>query len=119
MIFAIRHTKGEVSKPRIIRKRCYQNFKPEEFISAVKNISWFDAYMTDSAEEAVQIVTKKLTLILNAMAPVKNIQTRAKYAPWLSKETNEKIKARNKSQKVASQNNLKEDWDKFKRQRNK
>ena len=42
MIFAVRHTKGEVSKPRIIRKRCYQNFNPEEFISAVKNISWFD-----------------------------------------------------------------------------
>ena len=118
MIFAVRHTKGETSKPRITRKRCYKNFKPEEFISAVKKISWFDAYMTEDVEEAVLIVTEKLTTILNEMAPVKYIQSRAKFAPWLSKETKDKIKARNNSQKIASESNLKEDWDEFKRQRN-
>ena len=74
--------------------------------------------MTEDAEEAVQIVTEKQTSILNIMAPIKNIQTRAKYAPWLSKETKEKIKARNKAQKIASESNLKEDWDEFKRKRN-
>ena len=52
------------------------------------------------------------------MAPVKYIQSRAKFAPWLSKETKDKIKARNNSQKIASESNLKEDWDEFKRKRN-
>ena len=74
--------------------------------------------MTEDVEETVLIVTEKLTTILIDMAPVKCIQTQAKYAPWLSKETKEKIKARNKAQKIASESNLKEDWDEFKRKRN-
>ena len=41
MIFSIRHTKKIVSKPRIIKKRCFKNFKPQEFIEAVQKISWF------------------------------------------------------------------------------
>ena len=46
--------------------------------------------MTEDVEETVLIVTEKLTTILNDMAPVKCIQTKAKYAPWLSKETKDK-----------------------------
>ena len=74
--------------------------------------------MTEDIELAVTIVTQKLTSILDTMAPVKTIQTRTKYAPWLSETTKKKIKDRNEAQKKASQTNLKADWDEYKRQRN-
>ena len=74
--------------------------------------------MTEDVEVAVNMVTEKLTAILDVMAPVKVIQTRANYAPWLSESTKKKIKDRNEAQKKASQTKLKSDWDEYKRQRN-
>jgi uncharacterized membrane protein len=74
--------------------------------------------MTEDVEVAVNMVTEKLTAILDFMAPVKVIQTRANYAPWLSESTKKKIKDRNEAQKKASQTKLKSDWDEYKRQTN-
>ena len=111
IIFSVRHTKKVVSKPRIIKKRCFKNFEPENFVEAIQNITWFEVYMTEDVEVAVEMVTRKLTAILDIMAPVKTIQTRGKYAPWLSEATKKKIQTRNEAQKKASQTNLKGDWD--------
>ena len=118
MIFSVRHTKQIISKPRIIKKRCFKNFKPGDFIAAVQGISWYDVYMTEDVEAATKLVTGKLTAILDVMAPVKTIQSRAKFAPWLSEDTKKKILLRNEAQKRAAQSNLKSDWDDFKRKRN-
>ena len=74
--------------------------------------------MTEDVEVAVQLVTHKLTEILDIMAPVKSIQTRSRYAPWLSEATKKKIKNRNEAQKKASETNLKSDWDEYRKQRN-
>ena len=74
--------------------------------------------MTEDVEVAVQLVTQKLTEILDIMAQVKSIQTRSRYAPWLSEATKKKIKNRNEAQKKASETNLKSDWDEYRKQRN-
>ena len=74
--------------------------------------------MTEDVEEAVKIVTEKLTSILDIMAPIKTIQTRAKFAPWLSEDTKRKIHLRNQAQKKALNTNLEKDWKDYKRQRN-
>ena len=118
MIFSVRHTKKILSKPRMLKKRCFKNFKPEEFIEAVRKISWFDVYMTENVDTAVEMVTQKLTDILDIMAPVKVIQVRSNYAPWLSDTTKKKIKERNEAQKKASETKLTKDWDKYKKLKN-
>ena len=118
LLFAVRQTKSTVSKPRIIKKRSFKNFKPDDFVAAVKTLKWFDAYMSDNIENAIEIVTKKLTDILDKMAPIKTIQNRSNYAPWISKDTKNKINARNEAQKKASQTNMLSDWEEYKRQRN-
>ena len=74
--------------------------------------------MSEDVETAVEIVTNKLTTILDVMAPIKVIQARAKYAPWLSEATKNKIKARNEAQKKASESKTKSDWDEYKKLRN-
>ena len=74
--------------------------------------------MSDDVEAAVGIVTQKLTEILDEMAPIKSIQNRSRYAPWVSDDTKNKMIARNEAQKKASETKLQSDWEEYKKQRN-
>ena len=119
LIISVRHTKAVLSKPRLIKKRCFKDFSPQNFVKAVQKLTWFEVYMTEDTESAVRIVTEKLTTILDVMAPIKTIQNRTHYAPWLSKGTKEKIKQRNAAQRKAARTNLESDWADYKVKRNK
>ena len=118
MIFGVRYTRSAISKPRIIRKRSYRNFNADEFIQAVKNISLWDVYTCENVEEAVKIMTSKISSILDIMAPIKSIHVRTKYAPWMSESTKQKLKERNKAQKVAVETKDANDWARYKAIRN-
>ena len=118
LILATRYTKAAVVKPKFIRKRSYKDFDPEEFKSEVKKISWIDLYLCENVDLAVEIITDKLTSILNRMAPVKTIQVRSKYAPWVSEQTKEIIQQRNFSQKKASESKCQNDWNEYRKIRN-
>jgi hypothetical protein len=52
------------------------------------------------------------------MAPIKVIQVRQKYCPWLSQKTKDLISERNQAQKTASETQDSDDWRKFKHLRN-
>ena len=118
IIFGVRYTRSAISKPRIVRKRMYKNFKADEFIHAVQNISWWEVYTCENVEEAVKIMTRKISSILDKMAPIKNIQVRTKYAPWMSENTKQRLKERNEAQKIAVETNDGSDWARYKTMRN-
>ena len=113
-----RFSKTDVRSARYVRKRSYKNFCPEKFCEAVKQISWFDLYMCDSPTQAADILTRKLSEILDVLAPVKTIQIHTKYAAWLSDTTKEMLKLRNEAQAKASQTKDPDDWRAFKNLRN-
>ena len=75
-------------------------------------------YACDDVDAAVEVFTKKLTAILDRMAPVKKFQVRSKYAAWLSEKTKSQIKDRDAAQQAASLSGLQEDWSTYKRLRN-
>ena len=118
IIKTTRFTKSSVSKPRIIRKRCFKDFNAEQFIQSVRHISWWDLYACEDCESAVDILTAKLTMILDKIAPVKKIQVRTNYAPWISEPTKSLIKKRNEAQKQASETKCESDWEIFRKLRN-
>ena len=60
----------------------------------------------------------KLTKVLDEMVPVKTIQTRNKYTPWLSEETKSLQAERNPAQEKASLSDTPEDWRLYKSLRN-
>ena len=62
--------------------------------------------MSENVNEATEMVTRKLTAILDIMAPVNMIQVRSNYAPWLSESTKNKIKERDEAQKKATETKL-------------
>ena len=74
--------------------------------------------LCEDLEMAVNMVSEKLNKILDEMAPVKVIQVRTNYAPWMSRETKQKIKERDKAQEKASVTKNTEDWEEYKRLRN-
>ena len=119
LIHAVRYSRSIKSTPRYVRKRSYKNFKSEDFISAVKQLSWLDLYLCEDVNVAVRLLSDKLTFILDTMAPMRTIQVRKKYAPWLSKTTLELMKERDKLQKIAVETKDRDDWTKFKHARNK
>ena len=100
---------------RYVRKRSYANVNRETFL---EEISWWDVYSCTNVNDALQLLSAKITAALDENAPIKTFQTRTKYAPWLSKETENLIARRNESLKIASSTNRNEDLDCFKMLRN-
>ena len=75
-------------------------------------------YKTDDVNVAVDIFTKKISQILDRMAPVKVFQNRRKYVPWLSKETKSLMTFRDNLLAQAQTSGCKEGWKRFKEVRN-
>ena len=52
------------------------------------------------------------------MAPIKSVQIRSKYAPWLSPALKEAMKERDQAQLTAQETGFREDWSRFRKLRN-
>ena len=113
-----KYSKELRSQPQTVKKRSYKHFCPQTFIQAIRKISWFDLYMCENVEDAVEIFTQNITGILDKMAPVKTFQMRNNFAPWISENTKEKIKNCDYALQKASQTKQNEDWAKYKQLRN-
>ena len=50
-------------------------------------VSKLDVYMCTDVDKAVRILSSKITSILDKMAPMKTVQVRTNYNPWISQET--------------------------------
>ena len=101
LIQAVRYSRAVKPSPRYVRKRFFKNFIPKDFVAAVKQLSWINLYMCEDVDNAVKLLSDKITFILDTMAPMKTVQIRKKYAPWLSKTTLDLMKERDKLQKLA------------------
>ena len=119
VIFATRYSKSMRTTPRYIRRRSYKDFNPEAFIAAIRQVSWLDIYLSDDVNTAVELLSSKISFILDTMAPMKSIQVRTKYSPWISKQTLGLMKERNNLQRIASETRNRDDWVKYKSLRNK
>ena len=81
-------------------------------------ISCGGKYSCEDVNLAVKMLSEELTLILDKMAPIKVVQVRTNYAPWLSKNTKDLMKQRDLAQQKASSTNQVDDWKAFRRIRN-
>ena len=117
-IFARRFSKSVIDKPRIIKKRSYKNFQPQEFLTAIQSISWWEVFSCEDVEKATEVFTNNVTKVLDAMAPVRSFQVRKRYAPWLSPQLKSEIENRDRAQQTAQETNSREDWLRFRKLRN-
>ena len=119
LLFVTRFSKALKNNPRIIKKRSYKHFEANKFIAAVRNINFWKIYSCDDANVATDLLSNDLNKILDDMAPIKTIQVRNKYCPWLSKETKTLQEERNHLHQKAAESNDPNDWKAFKQVRNK
>ena len=113
-----RYTKSFKQLPRYVRKRIFKNFNEEQFIQKLNDCNINEVLECYDVNEATNMLTEKLTSILDILAPVKTIQVRANYLPGLSEETKQLQEARNKAQEKASSTDDPEDWRMYKSLRN-
>ena len=118
LIKVTRFSKSISRNARYVRKRSFKNFCAEDFCKEVKQLAWLDLFMCEDVHQATDLLTAKLTTILDVMAPVKTFQVQTKYAPWLSEETKVLIKKRKEAQITAAQSKSQDDWREFKNLRN-
>ena len=118
LMMVTRHAKNIRQNIRYCSKRSYKNFDEAEFLAEVDKISWWEVYSCDDVDLAVDIFTKKLTDILDKMAPVKKFQIKSKYAAWVNDTTKNKMKVRNLAQQKATPTGTAEDWSYYKQLRN-
>ena len=118
LIGCTRYSKSIKQNVRYVTKRCYKNFKNVEFISELKKISMWKIYECEDVDLAVKMLSEELTAILDRMAPIRTIQVRENYAPWLSGQTKQIMAERDLAQKIAIQSKSDDDWVIFKRLRN-
>ena len=94
LIKVTRYAKSVQKSVRYLKKRSFKNFKESDFCASVKNLSWWDVYSCNCAQQAAEVFISKINNILDKMAPVRNFQVRVKYAAWLTEDTKELKKNR-------------------------
>ena len=119
MIFATRYSSSIKSSPSYIRKRSYKNFVPADFICAMQQVSWLDVYLCNDVNQAVRLLSSKITDVLDVMAPMKTVQIRNNYNPWLSQQTKDMMLERDRLQKGAAETRDQDMWKEYKKLRNK
>ena len=118
ILLATRYSKCKVDQERIVKKRSYKHFDPEQFRYAVKGINFWEIYSCNDVNEAVRLLSESMIKILDEMAPVKVFQKRTKYAPWLTLKTKQLLRLRNEAHQKALESKTDVDWANYKKQRN-
>ena len=118
IIKVTRSAKSIKRNVRYVRKRCYKDFDERKFKEEVTKLSWHELYLCEDVEKAVYILTSSLTTILDQFAPIRTIQMRTRYAPWLSSETKALIRDRDAAQILASETQDPDNWRQFRNLRN-
>ena len=118
LLLATRYAASIKRNVSYVTKRCFKNFNRDDFLKAVKKINFWGIYQCENVDTALKLLSDSLTEILDEMAPIKTIQIRENYAPWLSNLIKEKMKERDQAQQIAARTKLETDWKTFKRLRN-
>ena len=118
MIKFTRFTKSFKQSPRFVRKRMFKNFDEETFKQKLEETNLDEVLACTDVDEAAELLVIKLNSVLDEMAPVKTIQTRKRYAPWLSEDAKKLQEARNTAQEKATLTDSPEDWRQYRSLRN-
>ena len=99
----IKYSKNPPTKPQVIRKRVYKNFSTEAFLTDILHSNINNSVTThDNIETAAEAFRNEFQAILDHHAPVRTIQMRKHYCPYLTVETKIKIRERNALQAEAT-----------------
>ena len=104
---------------RYTTKRTFKDFKPDQIKEAVKSMPELEACLAATCPSTAAIIlTDGITRIMDTMAPVRTIQNRTNYVPYLSMETKALQSAARTAQEKAASSGTQEDWQEYRAIRN-
>ena len=107
---------------RTTKKRIYKNFDPESFKADIKRAKedgkFDDVLCSSDPDEASDLFEREFRLILDKHAPLKVIQNRSHYVPYISPEIKKEMEDRNSLKEHATHSGRLEDYEAYKRKRN-
>ena len=118
VLHVVRYAKSMKRNVRYIRKRCFKKFDESGFKEDIKQLKWFEVYTCTDPDKAVQLLTEKITAVLDKFAPVRTIQVRSRYAPWVSEEVKVRMVERDRAQQAAAATQAQDDWRLYRNLRN-
>ena len=119
LVFAIRKSKSIIKQSRYIHKRCYKSFDLDAFMYDLENIKWWEVYKCDYVEQAVEHFTNTFVALLDKHIPLRVIQIRKNYVPWLSDQTKQLMEERDLAHRLVASSSRQDDWLTYKKLRNK
>ena len=99
-------------------KRNWKNLDIEEFKLKVANINWDSIYNISDVNLAYYFLESNLRQILDELIPILKVQPSGRKKRWISTQTQEEIKLRDGLRAEAVRTDSTEDWDKFRKCRN-
>ena len=113
-----RETKSRICPPELFTRRSFKGYTKEKMCNLL------DAGLLDSLIDCVDtelvatVIIGHISEAINKIAPMKRVQPRANYAPYLSRETKEKMSRRDELRWVAKASGKDEDYEIFKKEKN-
>ena len=119
MVLVRKFAKDMKRRERYTTKRSFKNFQPHLFKAAVQTMPELEACLAVTCPTtAATILTNGITRLLDTMAPVRTIQNRKNYAPYLSMATKDLQSAAMRVQERAASSGRPEDWREYRSLRN-
>ena len=110
------------TSPRTIKKRIYKNFNCDDFINDMKQAKlqgqFCEMHNTEDINIAGDIFTKVFTEVLDKHAPIKTIQNRTNYVPYITDDIKALMKERNKLKIEATKTGSSQIFNNYKIKRN-
>ena len=117
------HQKKLEQAQKLRKKRIYKNFSKAEFNNDVKEAKkkgmFEEMFDHEDVDKATEIFTKVFNQVLDKHAPLKIIQNRTNYLPYISKEIDEVQKSRDSLKLEAAKIGDLDIYDNYKTDRNK
>ena len=121
-ILATKYTTELRTCTKTTKKRIYKDFDKEAFVNDVREAKakglFEQMLVSDDIEVIGDTFCNEFTKILEKHAPLKVIQNRNNYVPYISKELNEEMKARDHLKEQAAVTGDKDIYEEYKQKRN-
>ena len=118
LLKVVRFSKSFKQLPRYTRKRRFKEFDAGDFMEKLKDSKLDEILSYTDVNEAAGLLDHKLNTILDKLEPIKTVQTRSHYVPWLGDATKNIQNRRNAAQAKAAESAKPEDWCLYKSLRN-
>ena len=122
-ISIVKSSKEIRSSPKTTKKRIYKNFSKDQFLNEIKEAQerglFEDMFDQNDVDKATEIFTAVFKEILEKHAPLRVIQNRTNYIPYISNDIKEAMDKRDKLKVAASKTGNLDDFNQYKTERNK